>query len=135
MKPVADKGQGQGKKRGGFYQADPFFDVKRDQFLFKIRFMGRVDQVEAERFIAERILEAVDSCLDFVKRESASAEKTEHSGIPELFRHFCRADPFCHGATDIGVTDAQLCTKIRIAKIFRQNRRGKSNNRCRPGLS
>ena len=77
---IADHGQRQVEVRRRLDEADAAAQVQIDDGRFDARLVGRVDEVEAVRQVAEVCLEAVDGLLDAAERQARGAEEAEHAG-------------------------------------------------------
>ncbi len=74
MDAVEDGGEGELEEGGGFHKSNATLEIQFDDGHFMGGFVGAVDEVEAEREVAEGILQAVDGFFEGGETESGSSK-------------------------------------------------------------
>ena len=85
VQAITDQGQGQFEEGRGFHQPDTIFDIQFGQRLFQFRFVGRVDQVAAERDAFA--FQVVYRGFHRGKRQTGRAEEAEHARFAKFLGH------------------------------------------------
>src|ERR1700722_17830043 len=87
------------------------------------RFVGTVDQVDAEWSIAKICFQSIDGLRDAFDGKPCRAEAAEHSGPAHCFNNFHRSYPVGHCPGHVRVLQGMVVQKFRIAEMSWGTRR------------
>jgi hypothetical protein len=114
--PVADHVRGQVEERGGLGQADAVAEVEVHRPGLDRGLARAVDQVKAERPVAERLLDAHDRRLDPLVRQPGRPEEGEHPGRADRLDQFGRRDSVGHRACHVRESQFVVGTESGVAE-------------------
>jgi hypothetical protein len=99
------------KKRRCFDELHIVAQIKIDRCGLKGLFTRTMDQVEAERLVAETRFQSNDGGFDTIERQPGSPEIRKHSSAANGLDDFRRSDAVRHGPGHIRKSQTMIGTK------------------------
>ncbi len=126
VEPIPDQHRGQieiGRRADG---PDFMFQIPVNYRRFQGRVVGAVNEVDAERAVAQPALEIDHGRLHRVRRKPGGSEKADHPRSGHGRHHPDGCDPVGHGPGNIGEPEPMPPPKPGISEVFRRESRGMS---------